>query len=341
MTIDGFKVTSNEGDGIIIETSRHTIKNNYIVSNKANGIDFGVDTHGTTVKNNYIALNGASGIDSGKRAYDITIENNHITLNELNGILLKSKNHDIRIEKNTITLNVGRGIWLFEWGNNNPIHHNNIYGNTGVIPDGNTDYGGIEACWPGKTEVEFTEVDATNNWWGATNGPSGFGPGDGDAVSDYVDFANWLESPYEESAGAVSMTTASEEAVIGISVSPSTIDFGAITSGVTRGGPSLTVANIGNVPVAVDAEIIADTFFDDASTKYFYTAALKLNEVLCSGVLSDLGGTWAATILGLDSIAVGQSGSVSTKVVCPSPIKAATTYTGTVVFWAEQPERPE
>ncbi|MBA7576657.1 hypothetical protein ES708_18498 [subsurface metagenome] len=189
VTIDGFKVTSNEGDGIIIGTSNHTIKNNYIVSNKANGINFGVDTHGTTIKNNYIASNGESGIESGKKAYDITIENNHITLNEVNGILLKSQNHDIRIEKNTITLNVGRGIWLFGWGSNNPIHHNNIYGNTGVIPEGNTDYGGIEA-WS-KPGVEVTEVDAANNWWGATNGPSGQGPGDGDAVSENVDFMPW------------------------------------------------------------------------------------------------------------------------------------------------------
>ena len=39
-------------------------------------------------------------------------------------------------------------------------------------------------------------VDATNNWWGATDGPSGQGPGSGDAVSDHVDFSDWATSAF-------------------------------------------------------------------------------------------------------------------------------------------------
>ncbi len=35
-------------------------------------------------------------------------------------------------------------------------------------------------------------IDAENNWWGKSNGPSGAGPGSGDAVSNYVDFTPWL-----------------------------------------------------------------------------------------------------------------------------------------------------
>lgn len=36
--------------------------------------------------------------------------------------------------------------------------------------------------------------DFTSNWWGATDGPSGAGSGSGDAVSTYINFANFLTS---------------------------------------------------------------------------------------------------------------------------------------------------
>jgi hypothetical protein len=38
-------------------------------------------------------------------------------------------------------------------------------------------------------------VDATNNWWGDVSGPSGVGPGTGDAVSVDVDYDPWLAGP--------------------------------------------------------------------------------------------------------------------------------------------------
>ena len=56
-------------------------------------------------------------------------------------------------------------------------HFNKIVGNTGF------------GVWNDGGET----VDATYNWWGANTGPSGFGPGDGDAVSNNVNFVPWLE----------------------------------------------------------------------------------------------------------------------------------------------------
>ena len=54
-------------------------------------------------------------------------------------------------------------------------HYNNIVGNTtGIQNDSPTD-----------------TVDAEYNWWGATDGPSGVGPGSGDAVSTNVDYDPW------------------------------------------------------------------------------------------------------------------------------------------------------
>jgi len=52
---------------------------------------------------------------------------------------------------------------------------------------GNMEYGvynGVESM-----------VDATLNWWGDASGPSGVGPGAGDAVSGNVDFRPWLTNP--------------------------------------------------------------------------------------------------------------------------------------------------
>jgi hypothetical protein len=39
-----------------------------------------------------------------------------------------------------------------------------------------------------------TTMNFESNYWGASNGPSGQGPGSGDAVSTFVDYANRLSS---------------------------------------------------------------------------------------------------------------------------------------------------
>ena len=141
-------------------------------------------------------------------------------------------------------------------------------------------------------------------------------------------------------SSSVSMTAASEAAVIGISVSPTSIGFGAVTSGATVAGPALTVTNTGNVGILVDADIAADTLFNDQD--YFYTAALRLNECPSdkareSPDLTQLG-SWAHDdFLGTDAIIVGRARSVTTGLQCPTQIKADTTYEGIVVFWAMQP----
>jgi len=38
-------------------------------------------------------------------------------------------------------------------------------------------------------------LDARNNWWGASSGPSGIGPGTGDPAGANVDYTNWLSAP--------------------------------------------------------------------------------------------------------------------------------------------------
>jgi hypothetical protein len=83
----------------------------------------------------------------------------------------------VGIRGSTIVGNDQAGIWVCD-DSIVSAHFNNIVGNTdyGLRNDG------------GET------VNAIYNWWGDSSGPSGLGPGDGDAVSDNVNFEPWLES---------------------------------------------------------------------------------------------------------------------------------------------------
>lgn len=91
-----------------------------------------------------------------------------------------------KIKGNLITGDAGDGIAL-ENGSNPLITKNNIFGNTGF---------GV------RNFDSSSMVDATQNWWGNANGPSGSGSGLGDKVSDAVDFSNWKTSMIEFAAFA-------------------------------------------------------------------------------------------------------------------------------------------
>jgi len=96
------------------------------------------------------------------------------------------------IDSNTVrdTVNAGSilgvGISVFSSSTGAEAHNNNIEGNAsfGMLVDGTS---GV--------------VNATNNWWGAGDGPSGAGPGSGDAVTTNVNFSPFLTAP-NPAAGA-------------------------------------------------------------------------------------------------------------------------------------------
>ncbi len=56
------------------------------------------------------------------------------------------------------------------------VNFNSIYGNTGY----------------GVQNLSGGQLDATNNWWGASDGPSNTGKGSGDGVSPGVEYEPWL-----------------------------------------------------------------------------------------------------------------------------------------------------
>lgn len=61
------------------------------------------------------------------------------------------------------------------------IENNNFEGNTVAVNNG-----------------RVTTLDATPNWWGDSSGPSGVGSGEGDNVSENVDYNPWLLKPKDE-----------------------------------------------------------------------------------------------------------------------------------------------
>ena len=113
---------------------------------------------------------------------NITISENLINNSDRFGINIKGQ--DILIENNDIQNNGHSGINVAEYvieTKNVAIHHNNFIGNKnfGVVINKGGDVGDVIA-------------DATCNWWGAVSGPSGSGPGSGDAVSENVIYSPWL-----------------------------------------------------------------------------------------------------------------------------------------------------
>ena len=76
--------------------------------------------------------------------------------------------------------NIGDGIYCENYSS--PIiNYNNIDKNSGY----------------GVRNIDSNViVNAEYNWWGDPSGPSGVGSGDGDEVSDGVDYDNWLDHPY-------------------------------------------------------------------------------------------------------------------------------------------------
>ena len=89
------------------------------------------------------------------------------------GIHVKRLSNSSTISQNDITTN-GTGIYI-ESGFPE-IHLNNIYDNT---------------TW-GINNASGNIINADNNWWGDASGPSGEGPGSGDAVSTDVIYTPWL-----------------------------------------------------------------------------------------------------------------------------------------------------
>ncbi|MCZ2808901.1 MAG: right-handed parallel beta-helix repeat-containing protein, partial [Candidatus Bathyarchaeota archaeon] len=148
------------------DLSRNQILNNNITAPGAlNGVGIeigalGLEGNATkiatvlgTIHDNTIRGNTIEGADFG--VYFYTVTNLEILENEIK--------------------NCNEGVHIKDGSSGSTINHNNIFGN---------------AIGLNNTAEEL--VDATLNYWGDSSGPSGVGPGTGDAISENVTYSPWL-----------------------------------------------------------------------------------------------------------------------------------------------------
>jgi parallel beta-helix repeat protein len=150
------------------------ITNNTITHNGDGIYHYGFE-HTPIIADNIISNNSWNGINCEGRAI---IEHNLISSNEEDGIRLAFKSASIL--NNIISLNGENGIiYAHSAGGQLTPHYNNIFGNEGK---------GIKN---GRDAI----INATYNWWGSPDGPSGYGNGHGDEVDKNIIYDPWLTEP--------------------------------------------------------------------------------------------------------------------------------------------------
>ena len=183
VVLDGFKIdgpaTIGQKDGIYIlgGTTGLTVANNILAGNDNSGtgpfaIEFGMYTSAIAVRNNDIGNWRSTYINPTNLGSNLLFEGNNFHNNYV-GIGSSGLN-DVNIQFNKFTSNTVEGWGSDTVGSNVRAHYNDFIGN------------GAGVNWySGQT------IDATLNWWGNASGPSGAGPGTGDAVSTNVLFDPW------------------------------------------------------------------------------------------------------------------------------------------------------
>lgn len=207
--ITGNTCTSN-GHGIILinSSNNNQVINNSLIANMGDGIHIEEDSNYNIVENNTIERNKPFGINL-MNCSNNTINGNTVNLSTDSGIQLQFSSYN-KIINNMVSNNAtikGSGISL-EGSSYNEISSNIISKNPFGITVG--DENSIEnkmnmnnieenTYW-GIENHTSAEVDATNNWWGDSDGPrhKTLNPtGKGNEVSDNVLFKPWLDAPIE------------------------------------------------------------------------------------------------------------------------------------------------
>jgi PKD repeat protein len=201
-------IARSVGNGISIRTSDNIVDHNTLSDNgsypfvkEASGVELVAGSNdavnGNAVTDNTITGSAFAGIKIGDGTDSNRIAGNTIT-GTLNGgrnggsetpggggtaILITGYGAtNTTISGNTLGPNSGHGI--FQEANDGDstgtdVHQNTISGNT---------LGGI-------LNNDTASIDASQNWWGSADGPSGAGTGTGDSVSTNVFFDPWLQCP--------------------------------------------------------------------------------------------------------------------------------------------------
>lgn len=213
VTLEGFTVT-NALEGIWISASQRVlIKNCVSFGNASSGYYFWACQDGLICRS--VAYDNAVGVYEGQSG-NVSIEESLFLLNrggvaphlgghhglELPGIgiLCGNRSNGGRIEGCQCLANTDVGIEINIGVRDKLIRRCQLSANRwglslgervrrieGCNISGNRE-GGLETSRP---------THARHNWWGAPSGPSGAGPGTGDAVTEGVEYEPWLTEPAE------------------------------------------------------------------------------------------------------------------------------------------------
>jgi hypothetical protein len=124
-------------------------------------------------------------------------------------------------------------------------------------------------------------LNATCNWWGDASGPSGEGPGMGDAVSDNVDFEPWVVVPTVTTQAATEVlvysATLNMNYTVGSCYGPAQVRFAYKKSTGTEWSYTGWVSKTAD---GTHAQALTGL---DSNTGYQFKAQLKYNETLIEG----------------------------------------------------------
>ena len=174
----GIELTDGSNDDV----NNNTVAGNTITDSAFAGIKIGGSADGNTLSDNTITgtlhggASGSSGSTSGGGGTAILLTGFGATNTTITG--------------NTLENNSGYGILQegTEGSSIDNVAHQNSITDNGSLNDGLPTGGGV-------LNNDAALFIATQNWWGAADGPSGQGPGSGQSVSANVTFDPWLTCP--------------------------------------------------------------------------------------------------------------------------------------------------
>ena len=254
--VEGAVQAINAGALVPFEPTVATFRNNEIVNSQFGFTGYLKDS---AIEGNLIRDFATEGVGISGQFLNTEIKNNAVT-GYVEGAGLTFEEHygrdlseNVNVEGNIFTGN-DLGIYVFDTQTTLTgitINFNNIAVNSryGVWNQG------------GET------LDATKNWWGDVNGPSGRGPGDGDAVSTKVLYSPWLSAEFgtEPMTWGVDTTSSIQDAIDAAAPSDTIIvtegeyeedlDIDKSLTLHSAGGVEVTTIT-GSVSIQLDAEIV-------------------------------------------------------------------------------------
>jgi len=196
LKLDYAQISGSGVDGVRINNyagaiSAVTLDNAQITNSRAYGVyawtGSGSSTTGLSLNYAKILRSGYDGVIVDSQVgstLDMNLNNAEIAESVRHGVNLNiNGNSNVQMIGGNIVQNGGYGLLTTGSGNSNIVINNvNIHDNLG---GGVANFGAM-----------IGTPNATYNWWGSTNGPSGEGSGSGDSVSTNVEFNPWSTTEY-------------------------------------------------------------------------------------------------------------------------------------------------